>query len=173
MKKRVLILYSTRNGQTRKILDAMVAHRPEWQADFVGLHGLPDIDISSYDKVILAASIRYGYFHCSLNQFVRKNLQQLMQKDSAFIGVNLVARKAGKNTPETNAYVRKWLKASPWKPNATAVFAGALRYSQYAWWQVRIIQLIMRMTGGTTDTSQDIEFTNWEDVQNFAEQFLN
>lgn len=173
MKKRVLILYSTRNGQTRKILDAMMAQRLEWNADFVGLHGLPDVDFTPYDKVIIAASIRYGYFHTSLNQFVRKNLQQLMQKESAFIGVNLVARKAGKNTPETNAYVRKWLKASPWKPTSAAVFAGALCYSEYQWWQVRIIQLIMRITGGTTDTSQNIEFTNWNDVQKFAEQFLN
>ena len=94
------------------------------------------------------------------------------EKDAAFISVNLVARKPQKNTPETNLYTRKWLLQSPWTPRQVIVVAGALRYSQYNWWQKRIIQLIMWMTGGSTDTKQDVEFTNWSDVQKFAEQFL-
>ncbi|MNG25576.1 Protoporphyrinogen IX dehydrogenase [menaquinone] [compost metagenome] len=51
------------------------------------------------------------------------------------------------------------------------MFAGALRYSRYNWWQTRIIQLIMMITGGSTDTSQDIEFTDWEKVRAFAREF--
>jgi len=34
---------------------------------------------------------------------------------------------------------------------------GALLYSKYNWWQTLIIQLIMKITGGSTDKAQDIE----------------
>lgn len=172
MTKRILVLYSSHEGQTRKIVNVILQHAEEWQVDLHDLHLNPVIDLATYDKVLIAASIRYGHFHPSLNQFVRRHVVELNQKVGAFVAVNLVARKPEKNTPETNLYTRKWLAQSPWSPQHIAVFAGALRYSQYNWWQKRIIQLIMWMTGGSTDTSHDIEFTNWANVQKFAEQFL-
>jgi menaquinone-dependent protoporphyrinogen oxidase len=172
MTKRILVLYSSREGQTRKIVDVMLAHVPNWHADLYDLHELPMLDLSPYDKVLIAASIRYGHFHPNLNKFIEQHYTVLKEKESAFIAVNLVARKPEKNTPETNLYTRKWLAQSIWKPQHVAVFAGALRYSRYNWWQKRIIQLIMWMTGGSTDTSRDIEFTNWTNVQKFAEQLL-
>jgi Flavodoxin len=172
MTKRILVLYSSREGQTRKIIDAILAHAPDWQAEVHNLHELPVIDLTPYDKVLIAASIRYGHFHPSLNKFVEQHHSALKEKEAAFIAVNLVARKPEKNTPETNIYTRKWLQQSSWKPQHVAVFAGALRYSRYTWWQKRIIQLIMWITGGSTDTSSDIEFTNWTNVQKFAERLL-
>ena len=36
----------------------------------------------------------------------------------------MVARKPEKNTPETNPYMKKFLKISNWKPNKLGVFAG-------------------------------------------------
>jgi menaquinone-dependent protoporphyrinogen oxidase len=172
MMKRILVLYSSREGQTRKIVDTILAQASQWHADIYDLHDHPNPDLASYDKVLIAASIRYGHFHPSLNQFVQKNFPILNNKESAFISVNLVARKPEKNTPETNLYTRKWLQQSSWIPKQVEVFAGALRYSRYNWWQTRIIQLIMWMTGGSTDTNSDIEFTNWANVQKFAEQLL-
>jgi menaquinone-dependent protoporphyrinogen oxidase len=35
---------------------------------------------------------------------------------------------------------------------ACAVFAGALRYPRYRWYDRFMIRLIMKMTGGETDT---------------------
>jgi menaquinone-dependent protoporphyrinogen oxidase len=172
MTKRILVLYSSREGQTRKIVDAMLEHVPDWQADIYDLHEQPTPDLTPYDKVLIAASIRYGHFHPSLNKFVEQYHAALKGKEAAFVSINLVARKPEKNTPETNLYTKKWLQQSKWKPQHVVVFAGALRYSRYNWWQKRIIQLIMWMTGGSTDTSRDIEFTNWANVQKFAEQLL-
>ena len=172
MNKRILVLCSSREGQTRKIVNTILKEAPEWQADIYNLHDHPQVDLKPYDKVLIAASIRYGHFHTCLNQFVKEHQATLAEKDAAFISVNLVARKPQKNTPETNLYTRKWLLQSPWTPRQVIVVAGALRYSQYNWWQKRIIQLIMWMTGGSTDTKQDVEFTNWSNVQKFAEQFL-
>ncbi|WP_024872035.1 menaquinone-dependent protoporphyrinogen IX dehydrogenase [Tolumonas lignilytica] len=172
MTKRILVLYSTREGQTRKIIEAILNAAPEWQAEVYDLHTQPVVELASYDKILIAASIRYGHFHPSLNQFIKQHHMALKEKEAAFVAVNLVARKPEKNTPETNLYTRKWLQQSPWTPQHVAVFAGALRYSRYNWWQKRIIQFIMWITGGSTDTTHDIEFTNWANVQKFAEQLL-
>lgn len=51
------------------------------------------------------------------------------------------------------------------------VFAGALRYPRYRWFDKVMIQLIMRMTGGETDTRKEVEYTDWQQVAKFAEDF--
>jgi menaquinone-dependent protoporphyrinogen oxidase len=35
-----------------------------------------------------------------------------------------------------------------------------------------MIQLIMRMTGGETDTSKEVEYTDWQQVAKFAQRIL-
>lgn len=34
-----------------------------------------------------------------------------------------------------------------------------------------MIQFIMRITGGETDTSKEVEYTDWQKVEAFADQF--
>jgi menaquinone-dependent protoporphyrinogen oxidase len=48
------------------------------------------------------------------------------------------------------------------------VFAGALLYSKYGFVDKFMIRLIMKITGGETDTSKDIEYTDWHKVDDFA-----
>ncbi len=42
----------------------------------------------------------------------------------------LVARKPEKNTPETNPYLKKFLKQISWQPMELAVFAGRIDYKK-------------------------------------------
>ena len=56
------------------------------------------------------------------------------------------------------------------KPKLSQVFAGALYYSKYNLVQKLLLKFIMKITGGSTDTTRDIEFTNWQSVDNFALQ---
>lgn len=82
--------------------------------------------------------------------------------------VNLVARKPEKRTPQTNSYARKFLMNSQWRPDRCAVIAGALRYPRYRWYDRFMIKLIMKMSGGETDTRKEVVYTDWEQVANFA-----
>ncbi len=52
----------------------------------------------------------------------------------------------------------------------SAVFAGALRYPRYRWYDRFMIRLIMKMTGGETDTSKEVVYTDWKQVANFARE---
>lgn len=166
-----LILFSTRDGQTRDIATfiAEELNARGLQTELRDIAAIKDITLSHYDCVVMGASIRYGYFHPSLMRFVTVHAAELNALPSAFFSVNLVARKPEKSTPETNSYTRKFLAASPWQPTQCAVFAGALRYPRYRWYDRIMIRLIMKMTGGETDTSKEVVYTNWDDVASFAQ----
>ncbi|SHO56213.1 menaquinone-dependent protoporphyrinogen IX dehydrogenase [Vibrio quintilis] len=172
--KRAIFLYSTREGQTKKILNFIMQSFTEYQCDLVDLHLNPQVDLSVYDKILIAASIRYGHFHPSLYRFIDIHQKELSCSKAAFICVNLTARKEEqlKDTPEGSVYVQTFLKKSKWSPEMIGVFAGALRYPRYRFIDKMMIRLIMSMTGGETDTSKEVEYTNWQKVSNFANSFL-
>ncbi|WP_108648901.1 menaquinone-dependent protoporphyrinogen IX dehydrogenase [Dongshaea marina] len=169
---KVALLYSSHNGQTLKIAQAIQKQINGGCCELFDLHQKPQLSLEHYNMVIIGAAIRYGHFDASLYRFIKDNQQHLSTMPSAFFGVNLTARKPGKDIPEGNAYIQTFLKKSSWQPKLVDVFAGALNYSQYNWWQTLLIQMIMKMTGGSTDSSRDIEFTNWQRVQSFAANCL-
>lgn len=169
--KKMLVLYSTVDGQTLKIIKAIEAViSNQYTCEIMNIDECQHIDMAIFDKVVIGASVRYGHLNKKLYQFVAANKAQLEAKDNSFFCVNLTARKAEKNTPETNAYMQAFLEKSNWVPKQQAVFAGALLYSKYNWWQTLIIQLIMKITGGSTDKTNDIEFTDWDKVKSFAKK---
>ncbi|MDW6091380.1 menaquinone-dependent protoporphyrinogen IX dehydrogenase [Vibrio rhizosphaerae] len=171
--KKILCLYSTREGQTKKIVEHIVAQLDGYESEFVDLHLHPKLNLALYDKVLIGASIRYGRLHQSLYQFIDHHARQLDEANAAFICVNLTARKEEqkKDTPEGSVYIQTFLRQSAWQPKLIGVFAGALRYPRYRFFDRMMIRLIMKMTGGETDTSKEVEYTNWHKVDLFAQKF--
>lgn len=141
------------------------------ECDIRDLNTEQSLNLAAYDKVLVGASIRYGHFNKKLLRFATTHQNQLNSMNTAFFAVNLTARKEGKDTVETNAYTRKFLEACPWKPTLKSVFAGALFYPRYKWFDRTMIRLIMKMTDGPTDPNTEIEYTNWENVTQFASEF--
>ncbi|MCU5772157.1 menaquinone-dependent protoporphyrinogen IX dehydrogenase [Erwiniaceae bacterium BAC15a-03b] len=171
---KALILFSSREGQTREIASYIAnSIKEEMECDVFNILRVEQIDWSQYDRVLIGGSIHYGHFHPAVAKFVKRHLHELQQRASGFFCVNLTARKVDKRTPQTNAYTRKFLLQSPWQPDCCAVFAGALRYARYRWFDRVMIQLIMRMTGGETDTSKEVEYTDWTQVARFAQEFAH
>ncbi|UAK21017.1 menaquinone-dependent protoporphyrinogen IX dehydrogenase [Kluyvera sp. CRP] len=169
---KTLMLFSTRDGQTREIAAYLCSQLSELDVEtaMVDLNRTDHVDWTQYDRVIIGASIRYGHFHPTLDRFVKKHAAALQAIPSAFFAVNLVARKPEKRSPQTNSYTRKFLLRSPWQPDTCAVFAGALRYPRYGWFDRFMIRLIMKMTGGETDTSKEVVYTDWGQVADFAKE---
>ena len=117
---------------------------------------------------IIGSSIRYGKHNPKIIEFINDHQAQLDNVDNAFFSVNLVARKHEKTTPETNPYFVKFLKTIKWQPKNSAVFAGTLDYQKYPFFDKIMIQPIMWMTKGPTNSKTKIEYTNWEKVTEFA-----
>ena len=164
-----LFLYSTTDGHTKRICEYIgniLKHKNhEIKIEPISLELKK---LSEYDAIILGASIRYGKHQKSVFNFINKHKDLLETKKSAFFSVNVVARKSEKNLPNTNPYMKKFLKTSSWQPNKLGVFAGKVDYPSYKFFDKYIIKMIMWITKGPTDTSQSYEFTDWNVVENFA-----
>ena len=170
---KILIIYSTTDGQTKKIcLRLAELSKSGNNVDLFSIDEIAMIDLETYEKIILGASIRYGKHSPKVFEFVKKNKDILDTKETAFFTVNVVARKKEKNTPETNPYMKKFLKLSGWKPGKLGVFAGKIDYPIYGFFDKQIIRLIMLITKGPTDTSQTYEFTDWDKVEQFSRKVL-
>ena len=167
----ILIIYSSTDGHTKTICRRLTNFlKYNGEIKITSLKEVKKFDLSEFNKIIIGASIRYGKHSRELYKFVDLNKDVLNQKQSVFFSVNVVARKPEKSMPETNPYIKKFLKISKWKPKKIGVFAGKVDYPNYGFFDKYIIKLIMFITNGPTDTSQCYEFTDWSKVDQFAKE---
>jgi menaquinone-dependent protoporphyrinogen oxidase len=167
---KILIVYSTTDGHTLKIGHFLqqVLEQQEHQVVLVSIVNAANVDLMLFDKIVIGASIRYGKHSPQIYQFIKMNQPILESKANAFFSVNLVARKPNKNQPDTNPYLKKFLKQITWHPREVAVFAGKIDYPGYSPFDRTIIRAIMWVTNGPTDPQTVIEFTDWEQVKAFG-----
>ena len=168
---RILIVYSTTDGHTREICARLrkLVEAQRHQVELVSVDDADAADLAAFDKIVIGASIRYGKHHKKVYDFVERNRDVLDSRPNAFFSVNVVARKPQKNRPETNPYLQKFLRQISWRPRMLAVFAGKIDYQKYGWLDRNMIRLIMWMTKGPTDSKANIEFTDWAQVEAFAQ----
>ena len=169
-----LIIYSSTDGQTKKICEAIRENfNNKESVEILPIEDAFNLNIKNYDQIILGASIRYGNYKTNLFKFIKNNIGILDKKKNAFFSVNVVARKSEKNTPGTNPYIKKFLKKTNWRPKKIEVFAGKVDYPNYNFFNKLVIRFIMFITKGPTDISQSYEFTDWEKVQKFSKELTN
>ena len=166
----VLILYSSVDGHTIHICERLkqVIEALGNQVELHSIDATAALGLEHFDIIVIGASIRYGHHRRSVFEFIRRNQALLERKANAFFSVNIVARKAEKNRPETNPYLQKFLCQIDWRPRQLAVFAGRLDYPAYGFFDRQMIRLIMWITRGPTDPATVIDFTDWSAVEAFG-----
>ncbi|UCE93672.1 MAG: menaquinone-dependent protoporphyrinogen IX dehydrogenase [Flavobacteriaceae bacterium] len=169
MKVNTAIIYASVDGQTLKICNKLmeVFEQNEQEVELFSIEDFNE-DIVNYNRLILGASIRYGVHDKKVIDFINTNKEQLDAIKTAFFSVNLVARKSEKNKPDTNPYVIKFFKSIEGTPTRVEVFAGKLDYKKYPFFDRIMIQFIMWMTKGPTNSDAEIEYTNWDRVTEFG-----
>ncbi len=90
---KALILYSSRDGQTRAIAYIASKLQDTLRCEVIDLLQAEQVDLNQYQLVMIGASIRYGHFNPALDKFVKRHAEQLNRMPSAFFAVNLTARK--------------------------------------------------------------------------------
>jgi len=173
MQEKLLMIYSSVDGQTLKICNALTKQLNEHNQD-VDLFSIDNFDgnINDYNKIVIGSSIRYGVHNKKIIEFINANKDALESKISVFFSVNLVARKPEKSSPTTNPYVVKFFNTITWKPAYVEVFAGKIDYKKYTFFDRIMIQLIMWMTHGPTNRDAEIEYTNWDQVKAFGQKLI-
>jgi menaquinone-dependent protoporphyrinogen oxidase len=166
----IVFIYSTTDGHTLEICERLqqVVERDGHQSSLQELKAGSEIELASFDRVVIGASIRYGKHRPDVARFIENNVDVLEAMPSAFFSVNAVARKPDKREPHTNPYVRKFLKTITWKPPIIAIFGGKIDYPSYRFFDKTMIRFIMWMTNGPTDLDSTVDFTDWDAVDAFG-----
>ena len=178
---RALIVYATREGQTRRIAmriaDGLRAGNGD--VDVYDARNIGAIDWSKYQAAVVAASVHVGRHEREIVDFAKKHRADLDRLSATFISVTL--SEAGAEDPtrteaerrqaadDVQKMIADFVKATGWTPARTMPVAGALTYSKYNVLVRFIMKRIARKQGAPTDTSRDYEFTNWGALDRFAE----
>lgn len=175
--KKILIIYSSGEGQTKKI--AFFIKEKIIQRDFkVDVFNCERISspfaLFDYDGVIIGAAVHRADFAKKLKQWIRENNSFLKEKPNAFFAVCLGILEKGQNALIAESLiVNSFFEKTEWYPKMWRIFAGALKYSRYNWFLKRFMRRIAKQAGFVSDMHKDYEFTDWKEVQGFVDQFLN
>ncbi|MDJ0929245.1 MAG: menaquinone-dependent protoporphyrinogen IX dehydrogenase [Gammaproteobacteria bacterium] len=172
----ILIVYGTTEGQTAKIAQHIGARLEQQghEATSMLASDAMEMDLAGYDPVVVGASVHEGRYQKDVRQFVEAHQATLEPRRTAFFSVSLGAVSADpQERAEVDKLMQEFCSSCGWTPSLTRSFAGALRYTQYSWLKRQVMRHIVAKEGGPTDTTQDFEFTDWDDVSRFAEELVD
>lgn len=174
---KVLIVYGSSYGQTAKISNYISNElkKLKHDVDIYNSLGVPQsVNPEDYDAIIIGASVMAKGYQKSLKKWVKQNAQVLSKKPSAFFSVCLgILQDEEVVKQQEIKIVKDFLFWSNWQPQTWTIFAGSLLYTQYNWFTKRIMRYISKKAGGETDIFQNYEYTNWNEVANFARTFVS
>jgi menaquinone-dependent protoporphyrinogen oxidase len=133
---------------------------------------MPEATLRAYDGAIVGGSVKFGRHLRSVRRFVRAHQEALNALPSAFFSVSGAAiGRTDRERVRAQGYVDDFLRRARWHPALNEPIAGATAFTQYGPLFRWFMKMEARATGGPTDTSRDYEFTDWQQVDRFAEAF--
>lgn len=171
----LLIVYATTEGQTRKIARAMAdeARQHGFRVEVQDAAAVPDtLDPAAFAAVIVAGSVHMGRHQSAVEHFVRHHRAALERMPCAFVSVSLSAAGDADDRRDARACAEQFLTYTGWRPTTVHLVAGAFRFTQYDFFKRWIMRRIAREKGQATDTSRDVEYTDWDDLARFVATFL-
>jgi menaquinone-dependent protoporphyrinogen oxidase len=173
--KNVLIVYASREGQTRAIATRISEHLRDagvevTMTDAADRAATESIDLERKDLLVFGASLHAGGLERELRTFVEAHAPSIEKRPRSFFLVSLsAATKDPKVRAEFLADARRKLNRQiPVVFEDTEMIAGALRYSKYPLPLKWLMRRIAAEAGEETETSRDYEFTDWEQVARYA-----
>lgn len=168
-----LVLYGTGEGQTGKIA-TQIAETIGDRSHDVTARDVTDWEssLAEFDAVLVGSSVHVGKHHGGIRTFIETNREALASRPTGFFQVSL---SSAEDDPERRAeaadYVDSLLESTGWQPDRIGLFGGALRYSKYGFLKRLMMKRIAGRATGDVDTSQDYEYTDWDEVDAFGNDF--
>ncbi|WP_343082199.1 flavodoxin domain-containing protein [Ostreiculturibacter nitratireducens] len=162
---KLLIVYGTTEGQTRKVA-RFAADRLADAGHAVELLQAEDaegVDLGRFDGVILAGSIHAGDFQKALVAFAEDNAKALAGARTLFLSVSLSA--AGDYNEDwagLDDCIARFVKNTGWTPGKVAHVAGAFRFSEYDFFKSWAMRWIASQKDQTVKAGVDKEYTDWD-----------
>jgi menaquinone-dependent protoporphyrinogen oxidase len=173
---KLLIVYASQEGQTAKIAHHVENYLTEL-VDTVEVAEVsaipPNFAVASYDAVMVAAPIYAQHHLPGVSEFVKTHRETLRLIPTVFVSVSLAAADLKLKTNQAlKQLVDLFLEEIEWEPTRIELVAGSLVYSHYSLLKRFMLYWIMRRAGVRTKTSQDYEYTDWEEVEAVAMRFF-
>lgn len=174
---RTLIAYATEEGQTEKIA-IRIADQLAQGAFPCDRFNIADdrrdpVALDTYDAVIIGSPIHYSHYDRRLADYLKEYQCVLADMPSAFFSVSLgILSDEESEKDDVRTLTDQYLAEAGWTPALKTHFGGALLYSKYGWLKRWMMKLIAKKGGGPTDVRFDYEFTSWDKVDEFVEQFV-
>jgi menaquinone-dependent protoporphyrinogen oxidase len=172
----VLIVYGSKEGQTAKIAEriAQIIRHRGLQASAYSAKGIETgLVTEAFDAAIVGGSIHAGKYPAYLREFVTQHCDWLNIVPSAFFTVCMAIQSQNPDErEEAKNFGKRFSEATHWHPALIETFAGAVKYTQYNFITRFVMKMITKREGGSTDTSRDHEYTDWDAVARFTNRFL-
>lgn len=169
-----LIIYGTGEGQTRKISRFIegILEEEGHQATIADATEEPP-SAEEYEAILIGSSIHMHRYHDAVKDYIMQNLKELNNKPSVFFSVCMaVASDIEEEHEEARKIAADFLEYTGWKTQNIWHIAGALKYTRYDYFKRLIMRMIAQKQGGSTDTSRDHEYTDWEELRKNVLTFL-
>lgn len=166
---RFLVIYASAFGQTRAIATRLAERLrlAGHMVDLADVRGRPPAP-EGYEAVVLGSRVQNGKHAAELVAYVQLHRELLALRPTAFFSVSMSAATASMG-PDPHGYIAKFLATTGWTPGRRIAIAGGLPYRKFN----PILRLVMKFMswrgGHSTDTSRDHEYTDWAQVERFAD----
>ena len=161
---KILILYGTTEGQTRKIC-TFLAERLRAKGAEVMLADATageGADPNAFDAAILAASLHVGQYQRAVVDFARAHHARLNAMPAAFVSVSLATVDADAEERESLASCTENFKAyTGWTGAEVHHVAGAIRLAAYDFFRRWVMRLVAWEKKLKLQPGQDLELTDW------------
>lgn len=169
---KLLIVYGTTEGQTKKICE-FLRDEAKKAGHEVSLNNALEFHVHStgFDAAIIGASLHAEKYQDAVEHYVHENNKGLNNIPSAFLSVSLTAATdEPESWKELKQITHEFLDKTGWQPTYVEQVAGALRYSKYNFLKKFIMRMIAQKQSGDTDASKDYEYTDWDQVKRIIGQ---
>lgn len=174
MTSRVLVVYSSTHGHTEKIAERIgtVLRQLGLHAEVIDVRDVTEEDLERFHAVMVGASVHAGQHQREMLVWARLHAGWLQQMASVFFSVCLTAAEDDEEAREASqGYIADFVDETGWQPERSESVAGALQYREYDFFTRHLMRLMMKRGGHPTDTSQDYDYTDWDEVDRFAREF--
>ena len=171
---KILIVYASTEGQTRKICLFALQHlsKAGHTVALCPADAATGLVSSDFDAAILAASVHAGRYQAPLVDFAKAHRAQLDKMKSLFLSVSLAAAGDAKEDWEGLArIVDGFTSETGWTPERVEHIAGAFRFSDYDFFKYWAMRWIESQKEPSATPGEDREYTDWPALEKILDDW--
>lgn len=161
---KILIVYATTEGQTRRICQACADSLIEagHSVELLQASGEDAVDVARFDAAILAASLHMRHYQKEMAHFVAGHAEALASLPTLFLSVSLaIVGGDPQEVADLDEIAQRFFEDTGWCPRRTEQIAGAFRFTQYDFLKSWAMRWVASQKGQAVDPHADTEYTDW------------